>query len=162
MATADLMFLLSQASHALTTQLTARLAELQLTPRSHFVLRTAAGMGGERTQTVLAEECGLDKTTMVVTVDELEAVGYAARRTSLEDRRVRVLDVTPMGARVSEEADAIVAQVYEDVLADLPAGERSGFLAALERLANTGGRLATPVACERQVRRPRVSAAAPG
>jgi len=161
MPSADLMFLLSQASHALTTELTARLADLNLTPRSHCVLRTA-GIGGERTQTRIAEECGLDKTTMVVTTDELEAAGYAQRQVSLEDRRVRILVVTPMGARVSEEADAVVAQVYEDVLADLPADERAVFLAVLDRLGNEGGRLSTPVACERQVRRPRVSAAAPG
>jgi MarR family transcriptional regulator, transcriptional regulator for hemolysin len=161
MATPDLMFLLSQANHALTTELTARLAELNLTPRSHCVLRTAA-TGGDRTQSRIAEECGLDKTTMVVTVDELEAAGYAQREVWLEDRRVRFVAVTPMGARASEEADAIVAQVYDDVLADLPADERAGFLAALDRLGNTGGRLSMPVACERQVRRPRVSAAAPG
>jgi MarR family transcriptional regulator, transcriptional regulator for hemolysin len=159
MATADLMFLLSQASHALNTELTARLAEVDLTPRSHCVLRKAM-TGDDRTQTRIAQECALDKTTMVITVDELEAAGYARRRTSLQDRRVKILDVTPAGARVSGEADAIVAAVYENVLAGLPARERDGFLAGLDRLASSGGRLAEPVACERQVRRPRMPQAA--
>src|ERR671910_710929 len=35
---ADLMFLLSQTSHALMIELTARLAELGISPRSHCVL----------------------------------------------------------------------------------------------------------------------------
>jgi len=156
MGTPDLMFLLSQASHALTTELTARLAELGITPRSHCVLRTALSHD-EPTQGLVAEECALDKTTMVVTMDELEKAGLAHRRSSLADRRVKIVDVTPKGARLVERAEAVVAAVYDDVLAGLPAGERAGFVAGLERLAEAGGRLATPVACERQVRRPRVA-----
>lgn len=153
---ADLMFLLSQASHALTTELTAGLAGVGISPRSHCVLRAAAA--GDRTQTQIAEQCALDKTTMVVTVDELEAAGLAERRPSSTDRRARIVAVTSAGEAAMAEADAIVDRVYRDVLAALPARERAGFVAALERLAGDGGRLATPVACERPPRRrmPRV------
>ena len=38
---ADLAFLLSQASHALATELTARLDEVGITPRSYCVLSKA-------------------------------------------------------------------------------------------------------------------------
>ena len=41
---------------------------------------------------------GLDKTTMVVTLDELEAAGLAERRPSPTDRRARVIAVTKAGA----------------------------------------------------------------
>ncbi len=149
------MFLLSQASHALTTELTARLAEVGISPRSHCVLRAA--LAGDRTQGQIADQCALDKTTMVVTVDELEAAGLAERRPSATDRRARIIAATPAGAAAVEAADAIVATVYDEVLAGLPAAERAGFVAGLSRLADPGGRLATPVACERTVRRPRVA-----
>ena len=54
-------------------------------------------MTGEFTQTEIARMVGLDKTTMVVTVDELEAAGLAERRPSSTDRRARVIEVTKDG-----------------------------------------------------------------
>ena len=52
---------------------------------------------GELTQIQLAERCALDKTTMVVTVDELEKAGLAERRPSPTDRRARIIAVTDAG-----------------------------------------------------------------
>jgi MarR family transcriptional regulator for hemolysin len=149
--TADLIFLLSQAAHALTTELTAGLAGLGITPRSHCVLSHA--LGGDLTQIRLAERCALDKTTMVVTVDELERAGLAERRPSAMDRRARMIAVTEAGEHVVAEANAVVARIYREVLGALPDGERDAFVAALSRLVD--GRLSHPPACERPVRRPR-------
>ena len=94
----DLAFLLAQASHALGTELTARLSELGITPRAYCVLSKA--LGGELTQTQVAEQCALDKTTMVVTLDALERDGLAERRPSSTDRRARIIAVTEAGERV--------------------------------------------------------------
>jgi DNA-binding MarR family transcriptional regulator len=147
----DLMLLLSQASHALNTELTAGLGAMGFSPRGYCVL--SAALEGGLTQNRLAERCNLDKTTMVVTLDELEAAGLAERRASSRDRRARVIAVTPAGERKVAAAGAIVAGVYGDVLASLPADERHAFVGALNRLVGAGGRLSTPVACERPVRR---------
>lgn len=148
----DLLLLLGQASHALATELTARLEELGMTPRMHCVL--AHAMRGQLTQNELAAQCGLDKTTMVVTLDELERAGLAQRRASSTDRRARIVTVTAAGKRKVTQADAIVARVNADVLSALPAREREAFTSALKRLVDV--RLSTPVQCERAVRRPRV------
>jgi MarR family transcriptional regulator, transcriptional regulator for hemolysin len=145
----DLIFLLSHASHVLTTEMTARLSDVGISPRSYCVLSHA--LPGDLTQIQLAELCDLDKTTMVVTLDELEAAGYAERRTSTADRRARIVAVTNSGRQAVKQADEIVADLYEDVLATLPARERQTFLAALVRLVED--RLATPVRCQRTVRR---------
>src|SRR5688500_5042738 len=91
----DLMLLLGQASHALTTELAAGLIEVGISPRSHCVLTHA--LGGNLTQSQLAEMCALDKTTMVVTIDELERAGLAERRPSSTDRRARIISVTEAG-----------------------------------------------------------------
>jgi MarR family transcriptional regulator for hemolysin len=147
--TRDLMSLLSQASHVLLTELTAGLAGLGITMRHYCVLQQA--LPGELSQIRLAELCGLDKTTMVVTMDELEKAGLAERRPSATDRRARIIAVTEAGARMVGEAHTVVERIYADVLAALPAGERDGFLNGLERLVS--GRLSTPVPCERPVRR---------
>ena len=148
---ADLAFLLSQASHALSTELTAGLAELGITPRALCVLQAAAP--GDRTQGQVAEQCALDKTTMVVTIDELERAGLAERRPSSHDRRVRIIGVTPMGEEVVAQGRRIIDDVYADVLDALPGDERSAFVSALGRLVE--GRLSHPAECSRPPRRPR-------
>ena len=145
----NLCWLLSRASYTLTTELTAALEGLGISPRAHAVLAAAAT--GEHTQTQLARMVGLDKTTMVVTLDELEAAGLAERRPSKTDRRARVIAVTRAGERKLREAEEIGDRIRDDVLSALPASERKVFLGALTRLV--AGRLAEPVQCAQPVRR---------
>ena len=146
---ANLGWLLSQASHVLATKLTAALEDQGITPRSFCLLSTA--MTGDFTQTELAQAVGLDKTTMVVTMDELEAAGLARRVPSAKDRRVRVIAVTKDGERKVAAAERIVDGVHEDALSALPARERKVFVDALVRLVSD--HLAHPAACSRPVRR---------
>jgi len=145
----DLCWLLARASHGLNTESTAALEQVGISPRAHAVLTTA--MTGEHTQTEIARLVGLDKTTMVVTVDELEAAGLAERRASSSDRRARVIAVTPEGKRKVRSADKVLDRVREDVLSALAPEDRDVFLRALGTLAC--GRLAEPVACAHPVRR---------
>jgi len=129
---ANLGWLLGQASHALKTELTAALESLGVSPRAHHVLATA--MRGEYTQTELAGIVGLDKTTMVVTLDELEALGLAERRPSATDRRARVVAVTKAGARKVRQAEEIAQRIQADVLESLPPRERQALVEGLARL----------------------------
>jgi MarR family transcriptional regulator for hemolysin len=149
----DLSFLLSHTSHVLTTRLTAALAEIGMTVRGHCVLMHA--LPGELTQIELAKLSDLDKTTMVVTLDELEAAGLAERRPAATDRRARIVVVTDEGRRVAAAGAQIVDRVHGEVLAALPAADRDVFFHALVQLAT--GYLATPAEGERPVRRPRQS-----
>jgi MarR family transcriptional regulator, transcriptional regulator for hemolysin len=151
--TPDLSFLLAHTSHVLATRMTAALAEIGMTPRGHCVLTHA--LDGELTQIELARLADLDKTTMVVTLDELEKAGLAERRTAPSDRRARVIAVTPEGQRVAAAGAKIVDQVHREVLLSLPLAERDVLTSALAHLAS--GPLASPVDCDRPVRRPRQS-----
>jgi DNA-binding MarR family transcriptional regulator len=152
-ADVDLMLLLGQASHALNTELTAGLTGAGISPRAHCVLRHA--LEGELTQSELAEQCGLDKTTMVVTLDELEQAGLARRRASHTDRRARLVWVTAAGKRKVAQADAIVERIVSDVLSSLPESERRAFTDGLKHLV--ADRLSAPVPCQPPVRRRRAS-----
>ena len=145
----DLCWLLSRASYILTTKLTAALEDLGVSPRAHCVL--SAAMSGDHTQIELARMVGLDKTTMVVTLDELQAAGLAERRPSSTDRRARVITVTKAGGRKVREAQEIVERIREDVLAVLPAEDREVFLDSLTRLVSDS--LSEPSACAQPVRR---------
>lgn len=145
----NLGWLLAQAGHALTTELTAALEGLSVTPRGHCVLSVA--LTGGHTQKQLAEAIGIDKTTMVVTLDSLEEAGLAERVPSETDRRARVIRVTPAGKRLVAKGERVVAGIQADVLASLPARQREQFVDALSDLVH--GRLCTPAACEGPVRR---------
>jgi len=145
----DLCWLLSRASHSLTTELTAALESKGISPRQHAVLATAAT--GEFTQTELARLVGLDKTTMVVTLDELEAAGLAHRRALSTDRRVRVIVVTPAGKRKLRDVEAVMEGVRHDVLSSVSPRDREVFLRVLASLAC--GRLSEAVPCSQPVRR---------
>jgi len=130
---ANLGWLVGQASHALKTELTAALEELGVSPRGHHVLATARQ--GSYTQTELAQIVGLDKTTMVVTLDELERLGLAERRASATDRRARIVAVTPAGEAKVREAEAIAQRIHANVLEALPERERQALLDGLARIA---------------------------
>ncbi|MEV6244020.1 MarR family winged helix-turn-helix transcriptional regulator [Lentzea sp. NPDC051838] len=145
----DLMMLLHLTGHALETELTARLAEIGLTPRARCVLSSA--LAAERTQSEIADDVSIDKTTMVVTMDALEQAGFAERKPSPTDRRARVIAVTDAGRAITEKADRVVAEVYESVLGSLPVDEREGLVNGLTRLLE--GRLSTPMPCEKPPRK---------
>jgi MarR family transcriptional regulator for hemolysin len=127
--TGDLGWLLHNANWALATAMTAALAPLGISGRAYHVLRAAAS--GEHTQKALAEMVGIDKTTMVVTVDELEAAGLAERRPSPTDRRAHVIAVTKVGERKLAKAEAVKEQVQAEALNTLPAAQRKALLNAL-------------------------------
>jgi len=145
----DLAFLLTRAGHVLTTELTAALADLGITPRGQCVLIHA--LGNQYTQGQLAELCALDKTTMVVTLDELERAGLARRDPSPADRRARIVAVTEAGQRLVEAGQKIVDRIHRDILNSLPEVEAEHFVDALVNLTAT--RLAEPVPCDTPPRR---------
>jgi MarR family transcriptional regulator, transcriptional regulator for hemolysin len=149
----DLSYLLAHASHVLATQMAAAMAEIGLTPRGYCVLFHA--LQAERTQIELAEISDLDKTTMVVTVDDLERAGLAERRPSSADRRARIIAVTPAGERAVAQGTAVADRVHRDVFDALPAEQGVVLADALTRLV--GGHLARPVESARPVRRARQS-----
>jgi MarR family transcriptional regulator, transcriptional regulator for hemolysin len=145
----NLAWLLYRAHWALAAELTAALAPLGVSARAYHVLRAASS--GERTQSEVAEMVGLDKTTMVVTMDELERDGLAQRQPAPHDRRARMIAVTPAGKRKLAEADQVKERVQAQVLGELPARDRKALLDALSRLVE--GRLAERVECTPPLRR---------
>ncbi|WP_327305727.1 MarR family transcriptional regulator [Streptomyces sp. NBC_01298] len=147
----DLSFLLDHTSHVLRTRMAAALDQVGLTARMHCVLVHA--LGEERTQIQLAEIGGMDKTTMVVTVDALEKAGLAERRPSRTDRRARVITVTEKGAALAKESSRIVDQVHADALGSLTDADREAVVRVLSLLVK--GDLETPSESPRPARRAR-------
>ena len=128
----SLAWLLSQAHFAMLSEMHRTLQPLGITPRGYHVL--VAAQTGDRTQSELAELVGLDKTTMVVTVDELEKAGFADRVPSETDRRARVITVTKDGDRLVRECRRVMDEMQGEVLAALPRDQRGPFLEGLATL----------------------------
>ncbi|MDX6605840.1 MAG: MarR family transcriptional regulator, transcriptional regulator for hemolysin [Solirubrobacterales bacterium] len=145
----NLGWLLSQAHFNLVSEIAAAFEPVGVSNRGYHVLATARG--GEYTQKELAERIGLDKTTMVVTVDELEKEGLAERRPSSTDRRARVISVTKAGERKVRQGQEIVERIQNDVLTSLPSTERKVFLESLGMLVKD--RLSEPAECSPPLRR---------
>jgi MarR family transcriptional regulator, transcriptional regulator for hemolysin len=139
--TGNLAWLLYRAHWALAAELTAALAPIGVSARGYHVLKAA--LSGERTQTELAEMVGLDKTTMVVTVDELERDGLAERKPAPHDRRARIIAVSAAGKRKVAEAEKVKERVQADILGELPAHDQKALIDALDKLVQ--GRLAERV-----------------
>jgi MarR family transcriptional regulator for hemolysin len=151
----DLAWLLYRAHWALAAELTAALTPLGVSARGYHVLRAA--MSGEHTQTELANLVGLDKTTMVAAVDQLERAGLAERHPAPEDRRARIIAVTAAGKRKLTEADKVKEHVQAEALAELSDQGANALIESLAKLVE--GRLSEPVECNPPLRRraPRAS-----
>jgi MarR family transcriptional regulator, transcriptional regulator for hemolysin len=145
----NLSWLLTQAHFNLVSEIAVAFEPLGVSNRGYHVLATAKA--GEYTQKELAEKIGLDKTTMVVTVDELERAGLAERIPSSADRRARVISVTKTGERKVRQGQEIVERIQNDVLTSLSSRDRKVFLEALGSLVK--GRLSEPCECSPPLRR---------
>jgi len=132
----DLSYLLAHTSHVLATQMSVAMASIGITPRAYCVLFHA--LQAERTQIQLAEIADLDKTTMVVTVDELERAGLAERRPSGTDRRARIIAVTDEGAKVARRSQQIVDRVHREALGVLSERDRAVLVRAMNRMLTDG------------------------
>ncbi|MEU7608311.1 MarR family transcriptional regulator [Micromonospora sp. NPDC049204] len=79
---------------------------------------------GESSQRDLGQRTGLDRTTMVAVIDELERNGYVRRERSPDDRRKQLISVTADGRATLSEALTVLRRTEDDFLAPLAEDER--------------------------------------
>jgi DNA-binding MarR family transcriptional regulator len=82
-----------------------------------------------------AGRLGVDRTTMVALVDELEAKGLVERHRSVEDRRKNIVQLTESGEQCLAGAGRARDEVERVFLAPLGDELRRQFLRALQILA---------------------------
>lgn len=110
------------------------MAELDLRP-PHFALLTVIGAHPGATQQELVEATGIDPSTMVQIIDELEAAGLAERHVHERDRRKRAIHLTSGGTELHKRAVKVVARVAGDLFGALTEDERATLHALLRKLA---------------------------
>jgi MarR family transcriptional regulator, lower aerobic nicotinate degradation pathway regulator len=90
---------------------------------------------GPMSQRELGRRLGIDKSPMVGLIDDLEALGYATRRRSDDDRRVQAIHLTPAGERVLARAIEQAELENARTFGALDEDEREQMHALLRRLA---------------------------
>jgi DNA-binding MarR family transcriptional regulator len=129
----QLFFRLWRASH---TRVAAALEAIGLTPAS-FGLLNLLGTREGAMQQELGAAMGVDPSTMVSLIDQLEDAGFAKRRPHPADRRARAVALTPKGRRVLQLGRQMAAEVEDEVLGGLPPADRAKLLTLLRRALDT-------------------------
>jgi len=125
----QLLFRLWRANHTRAAEL---LGSVGLTT-ALFALLNVINARERAIQQELGSALGIDRSTMVSLIDQLEGAGLAKRRPSVTDRRAREIVITPKGRRLLKQARGLISQVEDDVLGGLSADERRELLALLRR-----------------------------
>ena len=80
-------------------------------------------------QAGLAATISFDRATIGGVIDRLESKGLVLREVSAQDRRARLLRLTPEGAQLLASVRPVVEALQVDILAPLSAAEQARFLA---------------------------------
>jgi DNA-binding MarR family transcriptional regulator len=129
----QLFFRLWRASH---TRIATALESIGLTP-ALFGLLNILGVREGAMQQELGATMGVDPSTMVSLIDQLESAGLANRRPHPADRRARAVTITPKGRRTLEQGRQMALQVEDEVLGGLSEAERRELLSLLRRALDT-------------------------
>ena len=129
----QLLFRLWRVSHTRTAE---ALESLGLTT-ALFALLNVLGPREGANQQELGSAMGVDPSTMVSLIDQLENAGLANRRPRPTDRRAREVVITPKGRRVLGQARQLAMQVEDDVLRGLSPAQRQRMLALLRRAVDS-------------------------
>lgn len=129
----QLFFRLWRACHTRTAD---ALKTVGLTPALFSVLNVLGTREGA-IQQELSAEMGIDPSTMVSLIDELETKRLAARRRHPKDRRAWEIAITPDGRQTLERARQLALQVQDGVLSGLSATERRRLMVLLHRALDT-------------------------
>jgi DNA-binding MarR family transcriptional regulator len=109
-----------------------------------FVIRALAER--DRTLTELAELLGVTKQAAIKVVDEMQARGYVERTADPDDRRAKVIGLTPKATKVRRAALSESRRLEAELREDLSARDVAAMRRVLSRLLERNGALADATA----------------
>lgn len=108
-------------------------AEFGVTPVQFAILNALVEDPGED-QVTLAGKVAFDAATFGSVIGRLEAKGWVRRKPDAQDRRRKLLWVTPEGERAAQAMKRAVAKTQTRILAPLEPGERDQLVRLLDKL----------------------------
>ncbi|MFZ1288155.1 MAG: MarR family winged helix-turn-helix transcriptional regulator [Candidatus Phosphoribacter sp.] len=134
-ATDDVVILLARASGAALRCANAALEPFGMRARHYATLTIAAGAGGVP-QRQIGALLGLDPSAVVAIVDDLESSSLVQRLPDPDDRRTRLVSITPAGRQMLDTVAGVAKAVQDQALAGLDATERGVFVSHLRRIVS--------------------------
>lgn len=95
---------------------------------------------GQISQQALGEQLGIDRTTVVELIDDLEARGAVVRRRRTDDRRSYALSLTAPGKALQKRAARAFDAAAEEVFSPLKSSERAALIDMLHKVIATADR----------------------
>ncbi|MGH3170902.1 MAG: MarR family winged helix-turn-helix transcriptional regulator [Trebonia sp.] len=129
----SLGYLLKHAESRFSEITGAALAPLGISGREAAALRAVSAQPPE-SQGEIARRMGVDRTTMVALIDELEAKRLVRRRQDPGDRRRNVVELTDSGRSAVSQADDAAVRAEREFLRPLSADEAERFRKSLRVL----------------------------
>jgi DNA-binding MarR family transcriptional regulator len=139
--TTTLGYLLKHVQSRFSEIASAEFAPLGISGREAAVLRAIDAQPPEA-QGDIARRMGVDRTTMVTLVDELEAKGLVRRRQDPDDRRRNVVELTDTGTSAVSRAEEATERAEREFMRPLADAEAERFRRSLRALLGDDAGLA--------------------
>lgn len=130
-------YLLKHAEARFTRLATAALEPLGISPREWAALLCLDEQHGH-SQKEVADLLGVDRTTMVALVDELQANGWVKRHPQPDDRRKNIVTLTSKGRDLMQRGAALIDDCEQRFLAALSKTDAEQLKNALNAVIATG------------------------
>ncbi|HEX3510913.1 MAG TPA: MarR family transcriptional regulator [Solirubrobacteraceae bacterium] len=140
-------YLLARLGDASRRRFHHALAPEGLHPRHFGVLSIVAAKPG-LSQQQLHEHTGIDPSSMVAVIDELEVRGLVARTPRRDDRRVRAIVLTDEGKQTLARVRKLAGTLQREMFGALSAEELRTLHGLLQKLANVDASESSPPATE--------------
>ncbi|MDG4763512.1 MarR family transcriptional regulator [Solwaraspora sp. WMMD406] len=129
----DLHWLFARLKQGLATAEAAVVGKHRMSLWGYTVLM-AVVEAPRRSQLSLAQAVSVDKSKLVLVLDELESAGLVRRRPDPADRRARIVEATTDGRLALDAARADVEAIEDRLLADLDADTKENLRVLLRQL----------------------------
>lgn len=103
-------------------------------------------------QKALTARLGVDRSNTTILVDQLEEKSLVERRVNADDRRARLLRLTPRGLKVRDRLRPKAGLAQARILAPLASADRERFLDMLVQIVEANEIYARPGASRRKPR----------
>jgi len=128
-------WLVNQTSVPATSLVSAALASVEAR-RYHYKVLAALDEYGPASQATLSRRCGIDRSDMVATINELTESSFVERAPDQADRRRNVITLTRDGRGHLRKLDRLVGRAQDELLAPLSPEERTQLVELLTRIVD--------------------------
>jgi MarR family transcriptional regulator for hemolysin len=129
----SLSFLINKLAQLAGQGMTQALSPLEISPRESGILAAIAQLGS-MTQRRIGEILIIDRTTMVLSIDHLEELGFVERVHHPTDRRAFLIELTPEGTAAMWKAKGLLETFEAELLAPLGKTDATRFRSLLHRI----------------------------